>query len=196
MKETVKKETVKKEIETLIKEMKLGCSVEEFKDKIDWHYISCHQTLSEDFIREFQDKVDWRYISFNQTLSENFIREFQDKIDVELYRSIHQVKSLEQKREEISEYAKKHNLKFDGKYLYAFRNHNKRGCGIYHPNRSYEIGKYYRDWKCDMRKDVENSFGLGIFPKGNTKVKVKVEDWGLEVNRKDGKARVWGFEMI
>ena len=47
-----------------------------------------------------------------------------------------------------------------------------------------------------MRKNEENSFGLGIFPTGNTPVKVKIEDWGLEVNRKDGKARVWGFEVI
>jgi hypothetical protein len=47
---------------------------------------------------------------------------------------------------------------------------------------------------CDKYK--KNSFGLGIFPKGNTPVKVKIEDWGLEVNREDGKARVWGFEVI
>ena len=47
-----------------------------------------------------------------------------------------------------------------------------------------------------MRKDVENSFGLGIWPKGNTPVKVKIEDWGCEVDKRgDGKARVWGFEI-
>jgi len=60
----------------------------------------------------------------------------------------------------------------------------------------YEKGQYYRDWHCDMRKDVENSFGLGIFPNGNTAVKVKITDWGLEVDREDGKCRVWGFEVI
>jgi len=47
-----------------------------------------------------------------------------------------------------------------------------------------------------MREDLENSFGLGIFPKGNTPVKVKIGDWGLEVPRDDGKCRVWGFEVI
>jgi hypothetical protein len=47
-----------------------------------------------------------------------------------------------------------------------------------------------------MRPDIENSFGLGIFPEGNTPVKVKIEDWGVEVNRNDGKTRVWGFEIV
>jgi hypothetical protein len=47
-----------------------------------------------------------------------------------------------------------------------------------------------------MRKDEENSFGLGIWPRGNTKVKVKVSDWGVSVCTDDGKARVWGFEVI
>ena len=48
---------------------------------IDWHYISKHQKLSENFIREFQDKVYWTYISCHQKLSEKFIIEFQDKIN-------------------------------------------------------------------------------------------------------------------
>jgi len=47
-----------------------------------------------------------------------------------------------------------------------------------------------------MRKDVKNSFGLGIFPTGNTKVKIKFEDWGVCVEREDGKCRVWGFEIV
>ena len=55
--------------------------IREFKDKVDWEYISSYQTLSEDFIREFQDKVDWYFISMHQTLSEEFIIEFQDKVN-------------------------------------------------------------------------------------------------------------------
>ena len=50
-----------------------------------------------------------------------------------------------------------------------------------------------------MNPNNEDSFGLGIFPKTdktNVLVKIKVEDWGCEVNRDDGKARVWGFEII
>jgi hypothetical protein len=47
-----------------------------------------------------------------------------------------------------------------------------------------------------MNTANKNSFGLGIFPKGNTKVKVSIKDWGVSVDREDGKARVWGFEVI
>jgi len=47
-----------------------------------------------------------------------------------------------------------------------------------------------------MNKNNENSFGLGIWPKGNTPIKIKIEDWGTEVPRKDGKGRVWAFEII
>ena len=47
-----------------------------------------------------------------------------------------------------------------------------------------------------MRKDKIDSFGLGIFPIGNTKVKVLIKDWGLVTDREDSKCRVWGFEII
>ena len=72
---------VKKEVEKLIKKLNLNCSIEQFKDKVDWYYISEYQKLSEDFIREFQDKVKWDWISMFQKLSEDLIREFQNKID-------------------------------------------------------------------------------------------------------------------
>ena len=54
--------------------------IEEFKDRVNWKYISEYQTLSEDFIREFQNKVSWRYISTNQLLSENFKEEFKEEL--------------------------------------------------------------------------------------------------------------------
>jgi hypothetical protein len=47
-----------------------------------------------------------------------------------------------------------------------------------------------------MNKDESCSFGLGIWPKGNTPVKVDVKDWGLEVPNEDGKCRIWGFTVI
>jgi len=56
-------------------------SREDFKNKVDWYYISQFQTLSEEFIREFQDKVEWYDISWCQKLSEEFIKEFQDKVE-------------------------------------------------------------------------------------------------------------------
>jgi len=170
--------------------------IREFKYKVDWINISIYQKLSEDFIREFKDKVHWEWVSKYQTLSENFIREFKDKVDIKLYKEVHQTKTKRQKEKEMKGYAKKHDLKFDGEFLYAFREHDQYGRGLFNKTISYEKGKYYKDWHCDMRKEEENSFGLGIFPKGNTKVKIKVEDWGLEVDREDGKARVWGFEII
>ena len=75
------KKSVKEEVESLIKELNLNCSVDEFKDKVDWELISQYQKLSEKFIREFQDKDNYLDISVYQKLSEEFIREFQDKVN-------------------------------------------------------------------------------------------------------------------
>ena len=186
---------IKKEIKSLIKILKLNCSIKEFKGKVKWKEISICQKLSEDFIREFKDKVEWVWISRYQKLSEDFIREFKNKVDGKLNRKINADKSLGQKEKEIKAYAKKHGLRFDGKFLYAFRNHDFAGHGAYNKTIFYEEGNYYRDWHCDMRKTEKNSFGLGIWPKGNTPVRVAVEDWGVAVSRRDGKARVLGFTV-
>ena len=74
---------VKKEVENLIKYYNFSCSIEEFRDKVDWRNISTYHNLSEKFIKEFQDKVDWCRISIWQFLSNNFIKEFQNKLDLE-----------------------------------------------------------------------------------------------------------------
>jgi len=213
------KQSVRKEVQEIIKKKNLNCSIKEFQDKVNWNYISIHQKLSENFIREFQSKVNWNnisadqklsenfirefqsrvnwnYISYYQKLSEDFIREFRDSVDSKLQKEIHKEKALKQKRLEVKEYAQQYNLKVDEKYLYAFRTHDDFGRGMFNKTISYKKGKYYRDWHCDMRENEENSFGLGIFPEGNTPVKVKIEDWGVAVSRDDGKARVWGFEVI
>jgi len=55
--------------------------IREFKDSVNWEYISKYQNLSESFIREFKDSVYWERISENQKLSEDFIREFKDSVD-------------------------------------------------------------------------------------------------------------------
>jgi len=164
--------------------------------KVDWNNISQYQELSEKFITKYEDQVNWYRISFSQKLSKKFIAKYKNKIGINIYKRGHKAKSLKQKKIEVKQYAEKYNLKYDKQYLYAFRDHNKYGSGMYHSNRYYEKGKYYRDWHCDMREDQANSFGLGIFPAGNTAVKVKIADWGLEVDRDDGKCRVWGFEVI
>ena len=64
---------VKREVKRLIKEYNLNCSIKEFKNKVDWDYISIYQRLSEPFIREFADKVDWYCISQYQTLSDSLL---------------------------------------------------------------------------------------------------------------------------
>ena len=213
------KTPLKEKIKTIIKRLKLNCTnrdfrnkaywgkvsihqnlsedfIREFQNKVNWVYISAYQNLSEDFIREFQDKVDWSNISYFQPLSEKFIKKFKDKIDKSINCAAHKQKTLKQKEKEIKAYAKRHNLRYENGVLYAFRIHDKHGRGEYNKTIFYEKGKYYRDWHCDMREDVENSFGLGVWPKGNTPVAVKVEDWGVKVNRGDGKARVWGFTVL
>ena len=74
-------ETLKSEILNLIKLERLNCTIEEFKDKVDWDKISKYQKLSEEFIREFKDQVNWSGISIYQKLSEELIREFKDQVD-------------------------------------------------------------------------------------------------------------------
>jgi len=71
---------VTKEVKNFIKILNLNCTVEEFKDKVNWNYISASQKLSENFIREFKSNVEWYRISQYQKLSEDFIREFKDKV--------------------------------------------------------------------------------------------------------------------
>ena len=92
------KKSVKREVEKFINEKQSNCftakadeacypfethscSIEEFRDKINWLYITHHKKLSEDFMREFQDKLYWPNVSFFQGFSEDFIREFKDKVD-------------------------------------------------------------------------------------------------------------------
>jgi len=176
--------------------------IREFQDKVNWEYISAYQELSSDFIREFKDKVDWYYISSHQVLSKDLISRFPHSIDIKVQESVTKKKTIKQKRLEVKEYAKKYKLEYDKEYLYAFRDHDEYGNGMFNRTISYEKGDYYTDWHCDMREYIDNSFGLGIFPKGNTPVKVKISDWGVCIDNPNtlpkyrGQCRVWGFEMI
>jgi hypothetical protein len=192
--------------------------IRELQDKLDWKRISRYQLLSEPFMREFQNKLHWYSISSCQTLSKSFMREFQDELywclvsrcqplskafiaemqhqpcfdkEVQLAKHHRNVN----KKKSIKAYAKKHGLEFDGEYLHAYRNHNKWGRGAYSTTICYTSG-YYRDWHCDLDPKEQNSFGLGIWPKGNTPIKVHWKDWGTEVDGdEEGKARVWGFTL-
>lgn len=161
----------------------------EFKTEINWKTVSKCQQMSEDFIREFCDKVDWSLIPYNQNISLDFCEEFNlDNTIPKLH------KSIDSKKDAIA-FAKKYKLKYDDKYLYAFRSHNKWGRGSYSKTNSYEKGKYYRDWRCNPIKDCHCSYGYGIALRGNTPIRVKLEDFCVEIE--DSKeARVWGFEII
>ena len=73
-------ESLKSQIEQIIKNHNLYCTVKYFKYKVDWDLISVKETLSEEFIRYFQNELDWSLISQYQKLSESFIREFKDRV--------------------------------------------------------------------------------------------------------------------
>jgi hypothetical protein len=51
----MKNQKVIAEVEKIIKELNLNCTLEEFQNKVDWNYISIYQKLSEDFIKEFSE---------------------------------------------------------------------------------------------------------------------------------------------
>jgi hypothetical protein len=99
-------------------------------------------------------------------------------------------------RKRAGEYADRYNLKVSKGFLYAFREHDIRGCGVFKKTTFYKKGVLYRDWHCDPRPEVENSFGFGIWPKGNTPVQVPLRDFVVAVNRDDGKARVMAFKKV
>lgn len=206
-----------REYENIIKYQKLSENfIKEYNQVLNWSCISAYQELSESFISEFRHKVVWGWIFSRQNISEDFARKYINMgygcnitgfdennitnskiILLREYQNIHHIKSRSQKISEMQEYAEEFNLRFDGEYLYAFRDHDRWGRGFYNRTIFYEKGKYYKDWHCDMRPEVDMSFGLGIGPIGNTPVKVSVDDWGLYVKISgDGTCRVWGFTVI
>jgi hypothetical protein len=170
--------------------------IEKYENKVDWGWISKYQKLSEKFIEKYENKVNWYHISQYQKLSEKFIEKYKKNIDIEIQKKNFKEKTLKEKLKEIKEYAKEYKLEFKNNKLIAYRDHDMHDRGVFNKTISYTKGKYYKDWRCNMNKKEKNSFGLGIFPKGNTKVEVKVEDWGVAVGRKDGKARVFGFKVL
>ena len=170
--------------------------IEEFQDRIKWNHITRFQKLSEEFIREFKDKFNWNYISYFQILSKEFIEEFKDIININIQILTHHNKlTLQEKQELVEKYCEKYNLESVDDYLYAFRDHNMNNSGMFNKTIKYEKNEYYYDWRCNLNPEDLNSFGFGIFPEGNTKVKIKIEDIGCLVNDND-KLRVWGFEII
>ena len=170
--------------------------IEKYTDKMDWRGISYFQKLSEAFIEKHAGKVNWHGISCSQNLSEEFIERHAGKIDKELQLKKHHRKY--DPVEEAKKYANKHNLTIKDGFLHVFRNHDEWNRGIYNKTIFYtKKNVEYRDWHCDLDPNEENSFGLGIWPKGNVEVKVKLKDFGCGViDKDDGKARVWCFQLV
>jgi hypothetical protein len=213
------KKSVEEEVRYLIKELDLNCSVEEFKNKVDWWDISEYQKLSEGFIREFKDKVIWINISAYQKLSEGFIREFKDKV---IWINI----SASQKLSEnfIQEFKLKidpdnwlykdkgfklKKIKETGLYEFIDSDHILAYKGIrsdrysqYNFQYRYLTGETY-ECHCDCTDD-ENSFGLSAWTEEKAKehcgelvikVKINVADIGRIVHD-GGKLRCFKFTVI
>ena len=170
--------------------------LEKYKDLLNWDLVSQCQKLSSKDLEKYKGRLDWEFVSKYQKLSNEDLERFKHLIDFSLQERHHKEKSLEQKKAEMAAYAEHYGLYFDGKVLRAYRNHDQWGRGAYNKTISYEKGKYYRDFHVDMDPYNTASFGLGIWPRGNTLVEISVEDWGLEVPFDKGKCRVWGFKVL
>ncbi len=73
-------EQLEKEIQKIIDNHNLHCTITEFKNYVNWYSISRSEKFSEELLREFKDDVNWNYISHHQKLSEALIREFKNKV--------------------------------------------------------------------------------------------------------------------
>ena len=170
--------------------------ITEFQNSVHWDSVCAHQKLSEIFIKKFKDKVDWDDISYNQILSKTFIEKFANKINTKIQLANHHNSlSYEQKFDMAKCYAKKYHLRCNQKYLYAYREHDEFNKGMYNKTICYDKKKMYIDWRCNLNIEIACSFGLGIFPKGNIKVRIKIKDIGCWPNNTN-KLRVWAFEII
>ena len=187
--------------------------IEKHSNRINWRAISECQRLSEAFIEKHTDRLDWCLISRYQPLSEAFIEKHTDKLNrrfIAEYQNLsiefakkHNLtiyvdgRSTEDKRAEIAAYAKIWNLKFENDTLYAYREHDRNNHGRYDLSIYYDELKRYEDWHCDMNPENENSFGLGIWPKGNVQISVHLNDWGTVVlDNGKGKCRVKAFTLL
>jgi hypothetical protein len=213
------KKSVKKEIEFLIQELDLNCSVEEFKDKVSWYCISKYQNLSEEFIREFQDKINWWNISQYQKLSEGFIREFKEKVSwgcISKYQKLSEnfirefklkidpdnwlYKDKKFKLEKIKETGLYEFL--DADHILAYKGIRSDRYSKFNFQYRYLTGETY-ECHCDYTSS-ENSFGLSAWTEEKArghcnelviKVKINVSDIGRIVHN-GGKLRCSKFTVI
>ena len=139
---------LEKEIQEIIDNNNLNCTIKEFIDKADWINISGYQRISEEFIREFKDKVNWYLISQYQKLSEKLIQEFKEYVDWENI-SYHQKLSEEFIKEfkfyvhwkSISEYQK-----LSEEFIKEFKDYVNWKCISQYQKLSEEFIKEFKDY--------------------------------------------------
>ena len=55
--------------------------IDQFCDKVDWHFISVYKPMPESFIEKYDDKIYWKDLCLFQKLSWEFIMKHIDKLD-------------------------------------------------------------------------------------------------------------------
>ena len=159
--------------------------IREFKDKVNWVYISQYQKLSEDFIREFKGKINWYCIDQYQKLSKDFIGEFRLTLPKNnwLYTT---------KKEKLQNIKKNTQYEvINNNYIIAYKSVRDDNYSVYNFQYQYLVGNTYTS-HCDCNLNNENSFGLSAWTKNEAlnyyskgkllKVKIKIEDIGAIIH--------------
>ena len=120
--------------------------------------------MSEDFIREFKDQVNWYYISIHQKLSEDFIREFCNELFIKLIEnSWHFVSDADKKaavqRTDLYECHEDYFIAYKGIRRDRYSSFNFQY--QYLPGETYETHADY--------SDTENSFGFSVWNEENAR---------------------------
>ena len=187
-----------------------GEFLREFKNELDWYYISRNNPLSEDIIREFQDYVDWYYISKYQILSREFCEEFKDKLHKDVlyiqqfdnlpYRPDYTNSwSYEQKIEMVENSKYKNIIQSDnnGDYIVVYKGIKRDRKSKYNPNFIYLVGETYETRSDDCLIN-RNSYGFGAWDYENAKrychelvveVKIYINDITAIISNNNDKIR-------
>ena len=120
-------------------------------------------TLYKKSLNEFKDKVNWGWISEYQKLS----KAFRDKFNLKTYYKTNWLyKTTKSKLKYIKENT---NYKvIDNKYIEAYKSIRTDNYSVFNFQYKYEVGKWYES-TCDCNINEENSFGLSAWTKDKAK---------------------------
>jgi len=156
-------QTLTKEIEQLIINTKMNCSVEKFSDKVNWYNISMYQKLSEEFIEKFSDKLTLNKNSWLYTSTKTKLDYIKSKTNYEV---------------------------IDDSYIIVYKGIRSNNYSKFNFQYKYEVGNIYTS-HCDCNLDNENSFGLSAWTLEKAKeycnekvikVKIFIKDIGAIVH--------------